>query len=300
MAISAMILAFANGKQAALMAPTGILAEQHYRSISRQLEATPGDRKPHVALLTSALSAADKRAVIAGLADGSIDIVIGTHAVIEEGVTFQNLGLAVIDEQHRFGVQQRGRLRGKGLNPHVLVMTATPIPRTLALTLFADLDLTVLDEMPPGRTPHRHVYHPRRQAGRMYRFVEEQLEQGRRAFIVHPLVEASETIEAASAVEEYERLSQVFYRYRVGLLHGRMRPAEKDDIMGAFSHGEIDVLVTTSVAEVGVDVPNANVIIIEGANRFGLAPAASVPRACRARSAQVDVLPCTGCGYARV
>ncbi|MCO6444337.1 MAG: ATP-dependent DNA helicase RecG [Anaerolineae bacterium] len=270
-AISAMILAFANGKQAALMAPTGILAEQHYRSISRQLEATPGDRKPHVALLTSALSAADKRAVIAGLADGSIDIVIGTHAVIEEGVTFQNLGLAVIDEQHRFGVQQRGRLRGKGLNPHVLVMTATPIPRTLALTLFADLDLTVLDEMPPGRTPIDTYIIPDVKRERMYRFVEEQLEQGRQAFIVHPLVEASETIEAASAVEEYERLSQVFYRYRVGLLHGKMRPAEKDDIMGAFSHGEIDVLVTTSVAEVGVDVPNANVIIIEGANRFGLA-----------------------------
>lgn len=270
-AISAMILAFANGKQAALMAPTGILAEQHYRSIARQLEATPGERKPRVALLTSALGAAEKRAVIAGLADGSIDIVIGTHAIIEEGVAFQSLGLVVIDEQHRFGVQQRGRLRGKGTNPHVLVMTATPIPRTLALTLFADLDLTVLDEMPPGRTPIATYIIPEVKRERMYRFVEEQLEQGRQAFIVHPLVEASETIEAASAVEAFERLSEVFYRYRVGLLHGKMRPAEKDDIMEAFSRGEIDVLVTTSVAEVGVDVPNANVIIIEGANRFGLA-----------------------------
>jgi ATP-dependent DNA helicase RecG len=270
-ALSAMAMAFANGKQAVLMAPTSILAEQHYRGLTRQLPNTPGDRKPVVALLTSAISAADRREVLAGLANGSIDMVVGTHAVIEDKVDFANLALVVIDEQHRFGVQQRGLLRGKGTNPHVLVMTATPIPRTLALTLFADLDLSVLDEMPPGRTPiaTRIVFPVERE--RMNRFVEEQLQKGRQAFVVHPLVEAGENPEIASAVEAFERLSKTFHRHRVGLLHGRMRAAEKDNVMGEFSRGEIDVLVTTSVAEVGVDVPNASVIIIEGANRFGLA-----------------------------
>lgn len=270
-ALSAMAMAFANGKQAVLMAPTSILAEQHYRGLTRQLPNTPGNHKPVVALLTGAISASERRDVLAGLADGSIDMVVGTHAVIEDKVDFANLALVVIDEQHRFGVQQRGLLRGKGTNPHVLVMTATPIPRTLALTLFADLDLSVLDEMPPGRTPiaTRIVFPVERE--RMNRFVEEQLQKGRQAFIVHPLVEAGENPEIASAVEAFERLSKTFHRHRVGLLHGRMRPAEKDNVMGEFSRGEIDVLVTTSVAEVGVDVPNASVIIIEGANRFGLA-----------------------------
>jgi ATP-dependent DNA helicase RecG len=270
-ALSAMAMAFVNGKQAALMAPTSILAEQHYRGLTRQLPNTPGERKPVIALLTGAISAAERRDVLAGLADGSIDMVVGTHAVIEDKVDFANLALVVIDEQHRFGVQQRGLLRGKGTNPHVLVMTATPIPRTLALTLFADLDLSVLDEMPPGRTPiaTRIVFPVERE--RMNRFVEEQLQKGRQAFIVHPLVEAGENPEVASAVEAFERLSKTFHRHRVGLLHGRMRPAEKDSVMAEFSRGEIDVLVTTSVAEVGVDVPNASVIIIEGANRFGLA-----------------------------
>jgi ATP-dependent DNA helicase RecG len=269
-ALSAMAMAFANGKQSALMAPTGILAEQHHRGLSRLLASMPG-RVPVIALLTGSLSPAERRDVMAGLADGSIDMVVGTHAIIEEKVEFADLALVVIDEQHRFGVQQRGLLRGKGTNPHVLIMTATPIPRTLALTIFADLDLSVLDEMPPGRTPiaTRIVYPVERE--RMNRFVEDQLQQGRQAFIVHPLVEASESIEAASAVDAYERLSKVFHRHRVGLLHGRMRSAEKDSIMAEFSRGDIDVLVTTSVAEVGVDVPNASVIVIEGANRFGLA-----------------------------
>ena len=270
-AITAMAMAFVSGKQAALMAPTSILAEQHYRGISATLEDLPGERKPVVALLTSALTTTEREAIYNGLADGSIDFVIGTHALIQEGVEFHDLALAVIDEQHRFGVGQRGTLRGKGSNPHLLVMTATPIPRTLALTLYADLDLTIMDEMPPGRIPieTRIVRNVERE--RIYSFVEAQIEQGRQAFIVHPLVEASENIEAKAAVEAYEELSQVFFRYRVGLLHGRMRPAEKDDIMAAFSEGEFDILVTTSVAEVGVDVPNASVIVIEGANRFGLA-----------------------------
>lgn len=270
-AVAALGMAFSQGKQSALMAPTSILAEQHYRGLTRLLENTPGDPKPTLALLTGSMSAKDREQTLAGLADGSIDIVIGTHAVIQEAVQFRELAVVVIDEQHRFGVGQRAILRGKGTNPHVLVMTATPIPRTLALTLYADLDLSVLDEMPPGRTPIRTVSMTEVEREKMYRFMTDQLNEGRQAFVIHPLVEASDTIEAASAVEEYEKLTKLFHRHRVGLLHGKMRPAEKDDTMARFSAGEIDVLVTTSVAEVGVDVPNASVIIIEGANRFGLA-----------------------------
>ncbi len=198
-------------------------------------------------------------------------MVVGTHALIQEGVEFKDLALAVVDEQHRFGVEQRGALRGKGTNPHLLVMTATPIPRTLALTMHADLDLTVIDEMPPGRKPvQTRVVDPVARE-RIFSFVEAQLDQGRQAFIVHPLVEESETIEARAAVAAFDELKQVFFRYNVGLLHGRMKPAEKDEIMSAFSQGDFDVLVTTSVAEVGVDIPNASVMVIEGANRFGLA-----------------------------
>ncbi|MCU0496519.1 MAG: ATP-dependent DNA helicase RecG [Anaerolineae bacterium] len=270
-ALTSLIMAFANGKQAALMAPTGILAEQHYRNLTRMLERMPGEHKPTVKLLTGSLSNSERDAVYNGLAEGWIDIVIGTHALIQEGVQFNELAIVVIDEQHRFGVEQRGALRGKGTNPHVLVMTATPIPRTLALTMYADLDLSVMDEMPPGRIPVRTriVYPVHRE--KIYEFIEAQLKEGRQAFVVHPLVEASDKIEAESAVEAYERLQKVFHRYKVGLLHGKMKPAEKDDIMARFSGAEFDVLVTTSVAEVGVDVPNASVIVIEGANRFGLA-----------------------------
>jgi ATP-dependent DNA helicase RecG len=270
-AATALALAAVNGKQAAIMAPTSILAEQHYRNIGETLAKMPGEHQPVVRLLTGALSAAERDSVRAGIADGSIDVIIGTHALIQEGVEFHNLGLAIIDEQHRFGVEQRGALRGKGKNPHLLVMTATPIPRTLALTLHADLDLSVIDEMPPGRKPvQTRVVEPVARE-RVFSFVESQIEQGRQAFIVHPLVEESEKIEARSAIEAYEELSKVFFRRRVGLLHGRMKPAEKDDIMSAFGRGDFDILVTTSVAEVGVDVPNASVIVIEGANRFGLA-----------------------------
>jgi ATP-dependent DNA helicase RecG len=270
--VAAMAFAVHNGKQAALMAPTSILAEQHYRNISRSFEKMPGDKQPSVALLTSALTASQRQNVYAGIADGSIDIVIGTHAIIQEGVNFKDLGLAVIDEQHRFGVEQRGALRGKGdNNPHLLVMTATPIPRTMALTLHADLDLTVIDEMPPGRIPIQTKVIDPIARERAFSFVEAEMAKGRQAFIVHPLVEQSEKIDARSALEAYEELKQIFFRYRVGLLHGRMKPTEKDAVMTAFNNHEYDVLVTTSVAEVGVDVPNASVIVIEGANRFGLA-----------------------------
>jgi ATP-dependent DNA helicase RecG len=270
-AIVAMAMALMNGKQAALMVPTSILAEQHYRNVSATLEKMPGERKPVIALLTGTLSETERQSIYRGIADGSIDVVIGTHALIQEGVDFKDLAVAVIDEQHRFGVEQRKALRGKGTNPHLLVMTATPIPRTLALTLYADLDLTIIDEMPPGRIPiQTRVVDPVARE-RVYNFVENELKQGRQAFVVHPLVEESEKIDAPAAVEAYERLQKVFFRYRVGLLHGRMRPAEKDEVMAAFGSGKFDVLVTTSVAEVGVIGPNATVMVIEGANRFGLA-----------------------------
>ncbi|MBL8165429.1 MAG: ATP-dependent DNA helicase RecG [Anaerolineae bacterium] len=264
-------MALANEKQAALMVPTSILAEQHYRNIGATLEMMPSGRKPVVALLTGSLTTTERASIYSGMADGSIDVVIGTHALIQEGVEFKDLAVAIIDEQHRFGVEQRKALRGKGMNPHLLVMTATPIPRTLALTIFADLDLSVIDEMPPGRIPiQTRVVQPVERE-RVYNFIESQLQQGRQAFVVHPLVEASEKIEAPAAVEAYERLQQVFFRHKVGLLHGRMKPAEKDEIMAAFGAAQYDVLVTTSVAEVGVNVPNATVMVIEGANRFGLA-----------------------------
>jgi ATP-dependent DNA helicase RecG len=264
-------MALANGKQAALMVPTGILAEQHYRNISATLEQMPSDRKPVIALLTGSITQSEREAIYRGIADGSVDVVIGTHALIQEGVDFNDLALAIIDEQHRFGVEQRKALRGKGTNPHLLVMTATPIPRTLALTMYADLDLSIIDEMPPGRIPiQTRVIDPVARQ-RMYNFVESELNKGRQAFVVHPLVEASEKIEAPAALEAYEQLQQVFYHHKVGLLHGRMKPGEKDEVMEAFSSGQFDVLVTTSVAEVGVNVPNATVMIIEGANRFGLA-----------------------------
>lgn len=270
-AVTAMAMAFANGKQAAIMAPTSILAEQHYRGITQTLESMPGENKPVVGLLTSALTTTEREAIYNGLADGSIDMIIGTHALIQENVEFKDLAIVVIDEQHRFGVGQRGALRGKGTNPHVLVMTATPIPRTLALTIYADLDLSIMDEMPPGRIPIQTRIVQPVERERIYSFIEAEIKKGRQAFVVHPLVEASDKIEARSAVEAFDHLKKVFFRYKVALLHGRMGAQEKDDIMAAFSRGEYDILATTSVAEVGVDIPNASTIVIEGANRFGLA-----------------------------
>jgi ATP-dependent DNA helicase RecG len=274
-AVLAMTIAVMNGHQAAIMAPTGILAEQHYRGISRLIQSTPGGENIHVRLLTSATPAQERADILWGLGEGSVHLIVGTHALLEEEVSFNRLGLVVVDEQHRFGVAQRGRLRGKGINPHVLIMTATPIPRTLALTMYADLDLTVLDEMPPGRTPiDTRVLLPKERE-RAYSFIDAQINKGRQAFVVYPLVEASENeamAEVRSAVEEFERLQQeVFPTRRLGLLHGRLPPAEKDGVMLAFSRGELDVLVSTSVVEVGIDVPNASVMLIEGANRFGLA-----------------------------
>jgi ATP-dependent DNA helicase RecG len=269
----ALAIAVQNSKQAALMAPTSILAEQHARTVGQLLRQAPGGEHMQIRLLTSNTNEEERQEIYSGLADGSLPIVIGTHALIQEGVTFHDLALAVIDEQHRFGVEQRGVLRGKGINPHILVMTATPIPRTLALTLYADLDLSIIDEMPPGRTPvETRVLSPVERE-RAYSFVRSQLDKGRQAFIVYPLVETSEKLEdVGAAVDEYERLkAQIFPRYRVSLLHGQMRPSEKDEAMSAFVAGQTDVLVSTSVVEVGIDVPNATVVMIENADRFGLA-----------------------------
>ncbi|NLX09766.1 MAG: ATP-dependent DNA helicase RecG [Chloroflexi bacterium] len=272
-AAAALAVAIQNGKQAALMAPTSILAEQHARSVGDLLRRSPGGEQIQVRLLTGNTSESEREEIYRGLAEGSVHVVIGTHALIQERVEFHDLGLAIVDEQHRFGVEQRGTLRGKGTNPHLLVMTATPIPRTLALTLYADLDLSIIDEMPPGRTPiDTRVLLPIERE-RAYSFIRSQLNQGRQAFIIYPLVEASEQNEdIGSAVEAYEQLkADQFAHYRVGLLHGRMKPAEKEAVMSAFAAHELDVLVATAVVEVGIDVPNASVMLIEDADRFGLA-----------------------------
>jgi ATP-dependent DNA helicase RecG len=236
--------------------------------------APPLLRPEEIRLMIGATPEAEKVEIRQGLADGSIKLVIGTHALIEDPVTFADLELTVVDEQHRFGVEQRAALRSKGTNPHLLVMTATPIPRSLALTVYGDLDLSVMDEMPPGRLPvGTHVVAPRERE-RAYSLIRSQVEQGRQAFIIYPLVEEGEngSGDAKAAVEEHARLQeQIFPNLTLGLLHGRMRPEEKDEIMARFRAGEIQVLISTSVVEVGVDVPNATVMLIEGANRFGLA-----------------------------
>jgi ATP-dependent DNA helicase RecG len=283
-AANAMWAVAANGAQAAMMAPTEILAEQHYRGLSRLFETLAVQERPvRVALLTGSVKGAERAATLRSLAAGDIDIAVGTHALIQEGVEFRNLGLAIIDEQHRFGVRQRATLRQKAAlpegaasdqepAPHLLVMTATPIPRTLSLTVFGDLDASVIDEMPPGRQPIKTRWMLSRERERAYSFIRRQVEAGRQAFIIYPLVEESESLSAKAAVPEYEQLcQQVFPQLRLGLLHGRMKGAEKDAVMQAMQRGEIDILVATSVVEVGIDIPNATVILIEDAERFGLA-----------------------------
>jgi ATP-dependent DNA helicase RecG len=259
------------GYQVALMAPTEILAEQHGRGLEQVFAALPEELRPRLGFLTGSVSGLARETVYAGAADGSVDLLIGTQALIQGAVEYHRLGLAIVDEQHRFGVEQRGLLRGKGDAPDVLVMTATPIPRTLALTLHGDLDVSTLDELPPGRQPITTHWIQERQRAEAYRFVRQEVEQGRQAFVVFPLVEESEVIEARAAVAEHARLSrEVFPDLRVGLLHGRMKPSEKDATMIAFRDHEIDILVSTSVIEVGIDVPNATVMLIDGADRFGL------------------------------
>ena len=261
------------GSQAAIMTPTSILAEQHYRNFTRLLTGENGSlQQGQIRLLVGDTPEAEKETIRAGLADGSIKIVIGTHALIEDPVTFQDLQFVVIDEQHRFGVEQRAALRTKGSNPHLLVMTATPIPRSLALTLYGDLDLSIMDEMPAGRIPiNTYVLRPQERE-RAFTLLRGQVQDGKQAFIIYPLVEESEKIDAKAAVDDYETLSkEVFPDLKLGLLHGRMRPDEKDETMIKFRDRAYDILVSTTVVEVGVDVPNATVMVIEGADRFGLA-----------------------------
>ncbi|HEX9077043.1 MAG TPA: ATP-dependent DNA helicase RecG [Anaerolineae bacterium] len=266
-AAAAMQVAVDNGTQSAVMAPTEILAEQHYITLKKLF----GDRL-HVALLTGSLKNKEKSRVREQLASGEIDIAVGTHALIQPDVDFKDLGLAVIDEQHRFGVEQRGTIRAKGYNPHILVMSATPIPRTLALTVYGDLDLSIIDEMPPGRQEIKTKWQEPRERERAYAFIRTQVQQGRQAFVICPLIEESEAIDAKAAVEEYEHLRKTVYPdLRVGLIHGKLKAAEKEEVMNGFRDHQIDILVATSVVEVGIDVPNATVMLIEGADRFGLA-----------------------------
>jgi ATP-dependent DNA helicase RecG len=261
------------GAQTAIMAPTSILAEQHYRNFINLLAGDGGTmQQSEIRLLVGNTTESEKEAIRQGLAEGSIKIVIGTHAVIEPDVLFKDLQFVVIDEQHRFGVEQRAELRSKGTNPHLLVMTATPIPRSLALTVFGDLDISVIDVMPEGRQPvTTYVLRPQERE-RAYSLMRAQIKNGNQAFIVYPLIDESEKIDARAAVDDFETLSkQVFPDLRLGLLHGRMKPAEKDEVMLKFRDKEFDILVSTTVIEVGVDVPNSTVMMIEGADRFGLA-----------------------------
>jgi ATP-dependent DNA helicase RecG len=266
-ALMAALVAMENGLQVAFMAPTEILAEQHFMNIRRRLEHA----RFRLALLTGATAARRRREILAELAGGSIHMVIGTHAVVEEAVVFRELGLVIIDEQHRFGVMQRAALRAKGLHPDVLVMTATPIPRTLALTAYGDLDTSTIREMPPGRHPIKTIAKPETRRDEIYEFVRRQVEEGRQAYVIYPLVEESAKVDLKAATAMADHLAQdIFPAYRVGLLHGKMKQDAKDTIMGAFVRGEIHVLVATTVVEVGVDVPNAAVMLVEHAERFGL------------------------------
>ena len=276
-AAAALWVAVANGAQGAILAPTEILAEQHARSFGRMFAGLthPISGRPiRVALFTghTPRGRAEREAALADLASGEIDIAVGTHALIQEEIAFRDLAVAVVDEQHRFGVEQRAMLRSKGIQPHMLVMSATPIPRSLALTIYGDLDVSVIDEMPAGRTPIKTKWLTSNQRERAYDFIRRQAATGRQAFMVYPLVEESERTDAKAAVEEHARLQEsIFPTLRLGLLHGRLRSEEKESVMRAFGAGELDVLVATSVVEVGIDVPNATVIVIEGAERFGLA-----------------------------
>jgi ATP-dependent DNA helicase RecG len=255
------------GYQAAIMAPTEVLAEQHFLNLHRWVE--PLGVK--VALLTSSVKGSEREDLYQRIRNGDIQLMIGTHAVIQEAVEFNRLGLAIIDEQHKFGVVQRGLLKKKGDNPDVLVMTATPIPRTLAMTIYGDLDVSLIDEMPPGRMPVETKVYPEPARAKVYRIVEEEVKKGRQAFVVYPLVEESEKLDLKDATRMAEHLQrEVFPEFRIGLLHGRMKSEEKEAIMMEVKEGRIQILVATTVIEVGIDIPNASVMVVEHAERFGL------------------------------
>lgn len=268
-AMLALAKAAENGYQGCLMAPTEILAEQHYKEMQKVLEPLG----IHTALLTGSLGQAARREVLEGLADGTIKAVVGTYALIQDAVTFHSLALAITDEQHRFGVEQRSRLSGKSsYTPHVLVMTATPIPRTLALTVYGDLDVSLMKGLPPGRKPIKTLCYTDEKRADVYAGLIHQVKEGHQAYIVAPLIEGSDTVDAKSATDLYEELTQTFLKgIPCGLLHGRLKAEEKDAVMADFVSGKTKVLIATTVIEVGVNVPNATLMIIEGADRFGLA-----------------------------
>ena len=270
-AVLTALIAIGNGYQACIMAPTEVLAQQHFKNIQKFLAPTG----VKAALLTGSSKAAERRETHAGLQDGSIGIIVGTHALIEDNVIFRNLGLAIIDEQHRFGVEQRSKLWRKssvGAPPHVLVMTATPIPRTLAMTLYGDLDVSVIDELPPGRKPVQTIHATENKRAAMYNFMRDQIALGRQVFVVYPLIFETEKLDYQSLEEGIERIEKAlpFPPYKKAVVHGKMTNDEKNFNMGAFAAGRAHILVATSVIEVGVDVPNASVMVIENAERFGL------------------------------
>lgn len=266
-ALMSMLLAIDNGFQACLMAPTEILATQHFETL-RGLAAQIGI---NIRLLTGSTNKKERDSIHAQLSDGSLHILVGTHAILEDPVRFRNLGLAVIDEQHRFGVAQRARLWKKNsIAPHVLVMTATPIPRTLAMTVYGDLDVSVIDELPPGRKPVTTLLRYDNQREQVYHGIGAQLRQGRQVYIVYPLIDENEKLDLRSLTEGYENISDIFRNYRVAFVHGRMKPSEKDTQMQLFASGQAQILVATTVIEVGVNVPNATTMVIENAERFGL------------------------------
>ena len=266
-ALLSMLLAKDNGYQACILAPTEILAEQHFATLRRMLGSLP----VRVELLTGSTKQKERTPLFEALANGGVDILVGTHAILEDNVVFYNLGLVVIDEQHRFGVVQRAKMWTKNnIPPHVLVMTATPIPRTLAMTLYGDLDVSVIDELPPGRKPINTSHIFRNRADSMYSFIKQQLQEGRQVYVVYPLISESEKLDLQNLEDGYRQLCNIFCDYRLSKLHGKMKPKEKDDEMRRFASGETQILVSTTVIEVGVDVPNASVMVIENAERFGL------------------------------
>ena len=266
-ALMSMLLAKDNGYQACMLAPTEILAEQHFATLRRMLGALP----VRVELLTGSTKAKERVPLFEALENGEIDILVGTHAVLEDNVLFRNLGLVVIDEQHRFGVVQRAKMWAKNsIPPHILVMTATPIPRTLAMTLYGDLDVSVIDELPPGRKPITTSHIFRNRIDSLYSFIRTQINEGRQAYVVYPLISESEKLDLKNLEDGYNQLCNVFCDYRLSKLHGKMKPKEKDEEMRRFASGETQILVSTTVIEVGVDVPNASVMVIENAERFGL------------------------------
>lgn len=267
-AVLAMLLALDNGFQACMMAPTEILAQQHYMTLKEMLEKF-GVR---VALLNGSMKQSERKPILEELKAGNIDILVGTHILIQDYVKFKNLGLAVIDEQHRFGVYQRSVLweKSKGLNPHILIMSATPIPRTLAMTMYGDLDVSIIDELPPGRTPIRTFQARENQRTDVYRFVLQQLDLGRQAYMVFPLIEENEKLDLQSLEEGFEDIKCVFPHCKVGMVHGKLKSEEKEETMKGFASGDIHILVATTVIEVGVNVPNATIMVINSAERFGL------------------------------